>query len=304
MNHWVDTKTTRLLKQKDSLNREAKKLEDKFIGRVNNLEEVFKQALEKLTEDFSAEVLKISTLCTEIEENTLEIQRGVEAYKAHVDRLSNSEARRLRKQIKDLETRLEVSGQKVENVTVNRVEVNKAKTLAIFDAILFNISNWSESGDTAPDFELASQAVLFPTVYERVMKGEEAYLLDAIPVSALEVVKRGREWVRYFREVCPLSLVDPTTWKDNIESVRSWWVNDALALIYEARDPAWEADAPFALTEMIAWRDYPANRALSFPLIYDGMGCVERHRDHVREETGLPDFNKTAIQTRLEVPVQ
>jgi len=303
MNHWVDTKTTRLLKQKDSLNREAKKLEDKFIGRVNNLEEAFKQALEKLTEEFSAEALKISTLCTEIEENTLEIQRGVEAYKAHVDRLSNSEARRLRKQIKDLETQLEAAGQKVEKVTVNRVEVNKAKTLAIFDAILFNISNWSVHGDTAPDFELASQAILFPTVYERVMNGEESYLLDAVPVSALEVVRRGREWVRYFREVCPLSLVDPTTWKDNIESVRSWWVNDALALIYEARDPAWEEDVPFALTEMIAWRDYPANRALSFPLIYDGMSGVERHRDHVREETGLPDFNKTAVQTRLEVPI-
>jgi len=303
MNHWVDTKTTRLLKQKDSLNREVKKLEDKFIGRVNSLEEAFKQALEKLTEDFSAETFKISTLCTEIEENTLEIQRGVEAYKAHVSRLSNAEARRLRKQIKDLETQLEAAGQKVDKVTVNRVEVNKAKTLAIFDAVLFNISNWSKSGDTAPDFELASQAILFPTVYERVMNGEESYLLDAVPVSALEVVRRGREWVRYFREVCPLSLVDPTTWKDNIESVRSWWVNDALALIYEARDPAWEEDVPFALTEMIAWRDYPANRALSFPLIYDGMSGVERHRDHIREETGLPNFNKTAIQTRLEVPI-
>lgn len=304
MNHWVDTKTTRLLRQKDSLNKEAKKLEDRFVSRVNALEETFKQALDKLSEDFTQEVSKISNLCTEIEENTYEIQRGVEAYKAHVNRLSNSEVRRLRKEIKDLETLLESTGQKVEKVTVNRVEVNKAKTLAIFDAILFNISNWSKSGDTAPDFELASQAILFPAVYERVMNGEESYLLDSVPVSALEVVRRGREWVKYFRDVCPLSLVDPTTWKDNIESVRSWWVSDALALIYEARDPVWEEDAPFALTEMIAWRDYPANRALSFPLIYDGMGCVERHRDQIREETGLPEFNKAAIQTRLEAPIQ
>lgn len=304
MNHWVDTKVARLLRQKESLNKETKKLEEKFVGRVSSLEESFKQALDKLSEEFTDECTRVSTLCFEVEENIIEIQRGMEAYKSHVDRKSSAELKRLQREIKDLENQLEKAGEKVKKASVNDVEVSKAKTIAIFDAILFNISNWSTSGDTAPDFELASQAVLFPTVYERVMKGEKAYLLDTVPVAALEVVRRGREWVRYFREACPLSLVDPITWKDNIESVRSWWVSDALALIYEARDPEWEEDIPFALTEMIAWRDYPANRALSFPLIYDGMGCVERYRDLIREDTGLPEFNKTAIQTRLEVPLQ
>lgn len=300
MNHWVDTKTSRLLRQKEGLLREVKKLEDKFLGRVNSLEESFKQCLEKLSEDFSGEVSKISVLCTEIEENALEIQRGLEAYKSHVDRLSGSEARRLRKKVKDLESQLESAGQKIEQVSVNQADVEKAKTIAIFDAILFNISNWSSAGDTAPDFELASQAVLFPIIYERVMKGEEAYLLDDIPTAALEVVKRGREYVKYFRGSCPLSLVDPQTWEDHIGQVREWWVNDALVLLYEARDPVWEEDVPFSLPEMIAWRDYPANRALSFPLVHDGMECLEKYRDVVRQEINLPLFNKSAVETRLE----
>lgn len=302
MNHWVDTKTTRLLRQKDSLQKEVKKLESTFVDRVEKVSDSFRESVDKLTQDFSLEVSKVWGLCTEIEDNTAEIQRGIEAYKAHVDRLSNAETKRLQRKVKELEEKLATLGEKTALKAVNSGEINKAKTIAIFDAILFNISNWSVAGDTAPDFELASQAILFPAVYERVMRGdEEAYILEEVPVSALEVVKRGREYVKHFRTSCPLSLVDPTTWDMYAGEVQKWWVNDALPLIYGARDPSWEEDAPFTLPEMIAWRDYPANRALSFPLIFDGMEHVEKYRDAVREETGLPEFSSAAIKTRLEV---
>jgi hypothetical protein len=300
MNHWVDSKTTRLLRQKESLQREVKKLESTFLFRLTKLGESVKEQVDKLTSDFEAETSKVWESCTEIEENAVEVQRGIEAYKAHVDRLANAETKKLQKKVKDLETKLAKLGEKTALRTVNSVEINKAKTIAIFDALLFNISNWSTDGDTAPDFELASQAILFPAVYERVMKGEEAYILEEVPPAALEVVKRGREYVRHFRTTCPLSLMDPSTWETHAKEVQSWWVSDALPLLYGARDPSWEEDAPFALPEMIAWKDYPANRALSFPLIFDGMDHVEKYRDAVRDETGLPRFSSAAVQTRLE----
>lgn len=301
MNHWVDTKASRLLRQKDSLQKEIKKLESTFLDKVEKLNESFKEQVVRLSDDFSDEVGKVSALCTEIEDNTSEIQRGIEAYKAHVDRLANAESKRLQKKVKELEARLAEFGEKAAVKAVNSVDIRRAKTIAIFDAILFNISNWSEAGDTAPDFELASQAILFPAVYERVMSGDdEDYIVEEVPVSALEIVKRGREYVRQFRSTCPLSLVDPATWDMYAEEVQTWWVNDALPLIYGARDERWDEDTAFTLPEMIAWRDYPANRALSFPLIFSGMECVEKYRDSIRGETGLPEFNKKAIQTRLQ----
>jgi hypothetical protein len=289
------------MRQKDSLQKEVKKLETVFMDRVEKLEESFRDQLTKLSDDFSVEAAKVQLLCSEIEDCTAEIQRGVEAYKAHVDRLSNAETKRLQKKVKELEEKLAGYGEVTALKAVNSVEVSKAKTIAIFDAILFNISNWSKQGDTAPDFELISQAVLFPSVYERVMNGdEEAYILEEVPPVALEVVKRGREYVKYFRESCPLSLVDPPTWEARVTEVQQWWVNDALPLIYGARDEVWEEDTAFTLPEMIAWRDYPANRALSFPLIFSGMECVEKYRDEIRDDTGLPKFNRAAIDTRLE----
>jgi len=226
---------------------------------------------------------------------------ALETFKYRIERSASADLKRAQKRVKELEAELARAGNTGAKASVDRTTVAKAKTLAIFDAILFNICNWSTAGDTAPDFELASQAILFPAVYERVMEGsEESYLLDEVPVSALEVVKRGREWVSYFRESCELSLVDPSVWAEHIESVAKWWLSDALPLIYGARDPDWDHDEPYALQEMVAWRDYPANRALSFPLIFDGMEAVNKYSDQIREESGLPSFNQRAVRTRLD----
>jgi hypothetical protein len=299
MNHWVDTKTARLLRQKEDLLREVKKLEEKFLGKVNVLGESFARDVDRLRSDFVGEVTKISVLCTDIGENTLEVQRGIEAYKSHVDRKSSADARRLAKTVKDLEFQLETAGEKVKKDSAKDLELSKAKTIAIFDSILFNISNWSTHGDTAPDFELASQSVLFPIVYERVMKGDSDYILEDIPSISLEVVRRGREYVRHFRESCPLSLLDSQTWEAQIGMVKEWWATDALPLMYGEWDPQWEEDAPFSREEMISWRDYPASRALSYPLVFDAMECFEKYRDSVRKEINLQQFNKIAMETRL-----
>jgi hypothetical protein len=279
MNHLVDGELRRLAKRKEALMEQVADLEEDFLARIRKIEE----ASAKIDEMYERVSVALNT------------------FKFRTERSASGELKRVQKRVKELEAELAKAGNAGAKASVDRSTVAKAKTLAIFDAILFNICNWSTVGDTAPDFELASQAILFPAVYERVMEGsEESYLLDEVPVSALEVVKRGREWVSYFRTSCELSLVDPSVWAEHIESVAKWWLSDALPLIYGARDPDWDHDEPYALQEMVAWRDYPANRALSFPLIFDGMEAVNKYSDQIREESGLPLFNQRAVRTRLD----
>ena len=186
-----------------------------------------------------------------------------------------------------------MSAQELENV-------KKASTLAIYDSIIFAISNWSTDGDAAPDFELTCQAALFPTVYERVMSGESDYYLEKVPPAADVVVQRGREYVKHFRNICNASLVDPAAWNEHAKEIQQWWVRDALPLIYGARADEWDDDVGLTLDEALEWKDQPASRALHFPLIFDGMELVEKHRDEIRDSTGLPDFNKRTLQTRLQ----
>lgn len=278
MNHWVDYELNRLNSQKDEMLADIRKLENAFSHWTQKLEE---------------HMNKMSLAADKV-------GQGLDAYKAKVERSATSENRKLKRRVEELEAALAQTTADVAKNATTTEAVKRARTIAIFDSILFNISNWSKQGDTAPDFELISQAVLFPSVYERVMSGDEAYVLDEVPHSAIEVVKRGREYVKAFRKNCQLSLVEPSTWSQYAPVVQEWWVNDALPLLYGARDTSWEEDSPYALAEMIAWRDFPANRALSFPLVFDAMENIERHRDEVREGSGISELNKQAITTRLE----
>ena len=79
-----------------------------------------------------------------------------------------------------------------------------------------------------------------------------------------------------------------------------WWLDDALPLIYDVRGDDWDDIEPFSQQEMIAWRDFPANRALSFPLIFDGMETVTKLSGEIRETSGIPELDKLAMQTRLD----
>lgn len=281
MNHWIDYELNRLNMQKDEMLADIRKLENAFNHWTQKLEE---------------HMNKMSMASDKI-------GQGLDAYKAKVDRAATTENRKLKKRIEELEAQLAQTTANAAKEAITTEAVKRARTIAIFDSILFNISNWSKQGDTAPDFELISQAILFPSVYERVMSGEEAYILEEVPHSAIEVIKRGREYVKSFRESCQLSLVEPNTWEQYAPVVQQWWVNDGLPLLYGARDDAWEEDSPYTLAEMIAWRDFPANRALSFPQVFDAMENIERYRDQVRDGSGISELNKAAITTRLEAEI-
>jgi len=222
---------------------------------------------------------------------------SVDSYKEAVDKETRRSVRELQKQIADLKKH---GIPKQPSQEINQVEVQKAFTLAIFDSIIFAISNWSVEGDTAPDFELGCQSVLFPVIYERVMKGDSDYFIEQVPPSALEVVKRGREYVKSFRVECEASLIDQEAWNQHAKSIQQWWIKDALPLLYGCRADEWDEDIPLSLVEALEWRDQPASRALHFPLIFDGMELIEKYRDQIRDSSGLPDFNRQTLLTRLE----
>ena len=181
-----------------------------------------------------------------------------------------------------------------------QVGLDRAKTLAIFDSILFAIENWAEDDSPAPDFTLAAQACLFPLVYEQIGKGNKDYYVTEVPPAAMEIVRRGREYVHAFRVKDDTSIFEPDTWAVISGEVHDWWINDALPLIYGARDPDWDTSSPYPLEDMMKWRHMPASRALEFPLIYDGMELVKQYGDSIRDSTGLPVFNKNVLTTRIK----
>lgn len=280
----------------NDLNSSIRTLDQEFVKKMNSLRLTVDKSLNQLEEQHQRRM------------NVL--QRQVEFLDSKVNELSEvvdktvGIARRTDvKRIKELEAKikaLEKGGATLPSETVSQVGAEKAKTIAIFDSILFAISNWSKDGQTAPDIELVCQSILFPAVYERVMSGETDYLIEKVPPAASEVVKRGRELVQYIRAVEESSLINPVVWDRTHETIREWIVGDALPLLYGARDPKWDEDEPLSLEEVLEWRDQPASRALHFPLIFDGMELVERFRDDIRETTGLPDFTRSTMTTRLE----
>jgi len=292
----LDIQLTRLRKSAKNLQSDVDIFERDFSRLSGDLKSHFERLIRLLETKHAERVALIQGRVDGLDELFKELEhhaRGAveEARREDARMISalESQVARLEKQV---ETRVVVESQEE--------GLEKAKTLAIFDSIIFAITNWSTEGDTAPDFELMCQSVLFPIVYERVMSGDNDYVVTEVPTSAMEVVKRGREQVKHLREACASSLVDPEAWNTHANSVQQWWTRDALPLIYGGRSEEWDEDTPLSLVEVIEWRDQPASRALHFPLIFDGMELVNKHRDQIRDITGLPDFNRNTLQTRLQ----
>ena len=177
--------------------------------------------------------------------------------------------------------------------------IKKACSLAVFDSILFGMEEWAVDDAPASDFRLISQSLIFKIVYEPIMRGESDYYLEVVPVAALEIVRRGREYISSIRQSHAAAMTDPDVWNVVLPMVHEWWINDALPLLYGARDDAWSEVEPYTLTQMQAWRDQPASRALDFPLVWDGTELIAKFGDQIRETTGIGEFQKKHMQTRL-----
>ena len=293
----VEIQRSRLSANINELNNSLRILDNDFIEKINGVRSSVDKILISLEDRHRYRM-------TTLQRQTDLLEKKVAELPELVERVVASEKKADAKRIKELEDQIEAlrQGGLIKAATeVAQVGVEKAKTIAIFDSILFAISNWSNDGQTAHDIELACQSVLFPAVYERVMGGQSDYVIEKVPPAAQEVVKRGRELVQHIRTVEESSLLTPASWGRHHTFIREWIVGDALPLLYGARDPKWDEDDVLSLDEILEWRDQPASRALHFPLIFDGMELVERFRDEIRETTGLPDFTKDTMSTRLEV---
>lgn len=227
---------------------------------------------------FDAELDKIDTRLDNV-------STQAEVYKSKLERELGREIRRLEK---ELATLRKSSGSTVlsdSSLSVPDSENNIASTIGIFDTILRLIC------DNADDFRLASEAFLFPAIYERVAScEEEAYFLNDVPAAATTVIARGREYVEWIREEYDTHLTDPDTWKEAIDYVKEWWANDALPMIYGARDEQWDIDVPLSLQEMLLWRDSPGDRPLNFTVVFDAYEIYRKHKDVIYESTGLREF--------------
>ena len=153
-------------------------------------------------------------------------------------------------------------------------------------AFIFAIENWAVDDVPANDFTLVAQAVLFKAVYDHVMTGDTDYYLDTVPHSAIEVVKRGREYVKSLRTQSDTALTDPSM-GFTAQQYQQWWVNDALVLLYGERDPEWETTAPYTSEEMELWKSTDMDKTMHFPKIFDAFELTRKYGDEIRESSGL-----------------
>lgn len=244
-----------------------------------------KNVVTSLKKKLSNVRVSLENLTTELEKLEAKVENVVtqsDIYKAKVEREMGREVRRLEREL----ALLRKNGVSPEpQVEVSGADLQVASTIGIFDSILRQMCADAE------DFRLASEAFLFPAVYERAMEGnEEAYFLDKIPNSANLVIQRGKEHISWIREEYDTHITDPETWDLAIDYVVEWWRNDALPLIYGARDDQWDIDVPLSLQEILLWRESPADRPLNFSKVFDAYEIYRKHRDQVYESSGIRDF--------------
>ena len=203
-------------------------------------------------------------------------------FKAKVEREMGREVRRLEREISLLSKPQKDSPSSVET---SETDLKVASSVGIMEAILRHMCG------NADDFCLASKAFLFPAVYERIMAGEEeAYYLEQVPPAAHLVINRGQEYISWLRAEYDTHLTDPSTWEGAIEYVVEWWRNDALPLLYGARDEQWDIDIPLTLQEITLWKESPADRPIHFHTIFDAYEIYRKHKDEIYETSGLRAF--------------
>jgi hypothetical protein len=224
-------------------------------------------------ESFDAELDKISSKFDNIITQS-------EIFKSKLERENGREVRRLERELALLRKQLPEEGG---FDPPSSVETQIASTIAILDSLLRHISRDSD------DFRLASEAFLFPAVIERVMNSADYHIL-VVPPSMDLIISRGRYYLEWSRKEYYTHLTNPKTWEDATPYIAEWWRNDALPLLYGARDEQWDIDVPLSLQEMMVWRDNPAERPLQFPSIFDAFEIYEKNKDSILESSGLKEF--------------
>ncbi|MEC8737714.1 MAG: hypothetical protein VXX91_05750 [Planctomycetota bacterium] len=236
-----------------------------------------------------------------LEERITEYSNLIERYEKEYrlaeqrdEKRAASKIKKLQSRIDELEAQVGIQTTSFDNIELEAIA--KARTVAIFESILFAIENWATDDVPASDFTPVAQALLFKAVYDPIMTGIADYYLDEIPFSAYEVVKRGREYVKGIRAETQVPLTEMSV---TAQAYQQWWINDALVLIYGDRDPDWEVTKPYTREEMELWKSTDMDKTMNFPRIFDAFDLTRKYGDEIRETSGLPNFTKTIMQTRL-----
>ena len=235
---------------------------------------------------------KLSNLRIQVDSLTADLEKidtkfenvlaQAEIYKSKLEREMGREVRRLEREL------LLLSKSVKGNPSLppaSETDLKVASTVGIFDTILRHMCA------NAEDFRLASEAFLFPAVYERVMDGaEDAYFLEEVPPAAILVISRGKEYINWIREEYDTHITDPETWPNAIDYIVEWWRNDALPMMYGARDEQWDIDVPLTLQEILLWKESPAERPLNFSKVFDAYEIYRKHKDETYGTSGLREF--------------
>jgi len=235
---------------------------------------------------------KLSNLRIQVDSLTADLEKidtkfenvlaQAEIYKSKLEREMGREVRRLERELAILSKSVKENPSLPD---VNETDRKVASTIGIFDTILRQMC------ENAEDFRLASEAFLFPAVYERVMdNAEDAYFMEEISPAANLVIGRGKEYINWIREEYDTHITDPETWPNAIDYVVEWWRNDALPMMYGARDEQWDIDVPLSLQEILLWKESPADRPLNFSKIFDAYEIYRKHKDETYETSGLREF--------------
>jgi len=283
-------------------NKRIKMLEDKVYD--------FRKTIDTLTEEQNETDRLIDQLEPAEEEirrlNDEDLERKEKRLREHyqsLERQSQREVKRLKRELDTYKSRelLELTTEDSRNQARHKYDLNRATTLAIFDSIISAIGNWSTDGQVADDMEFLLQSILFPLVYEPVVRGDEDYFLTEVPLGAYEVVKRGREFVKAYRQQKDVAITgDALLWEQALEEVKEWVTRDALPLLYEIGSEDWQHVVPVDIKDMWKWKEQPMARALEFPLIFDGMELVALMGDDIRKQVDIASFTMATMKTRLE----
>ena len=276
------------------LEREIDALNKKYQILFNNQDRLIsrdEKALAKAKEDLEYFINRVKQKSEKMVENKV---AGLEKETRAMER----EMRAQGKALEDMSVRL----LKYEEapIAADQVALARAKTFAIVDSILFAIENWAEDDSPAPDITLAAPATLFPVLLNKVSQGDEDYYLEEVPMGAYEVVRRGRQFVKSFRDDEHISILNEDGWGVLQPILHSWWTRDAMPLLFDAGYVGWEKEEPLTRDQMFTWRDKEMSRAMDFPLIFDGFELVKKYGDQIRTETGLPEFNRQVMTTRIK----
>jgi hypothetical protein len=242
-------------------------------------------SLKKKLSNLKISVEQLGSEVEKIETKFDKLLTQTEIYKAKLEREKGREVRRLELELSKLKKQLKETGP-VSDSQGDPTELSIASTIAVLECLLRHIC------EGADDFRLMSYAFLFPAVIERVASSEDpAYFLHKLPQSSQIVINRGKEYVKYLREICETHVTDPEAWEQHVFSVTDWWRNDALPLLYGERDEEWDSDIPLSLAEMLMWRDEPGERPIHFSPVFDAYETYRAHKDEVYNSSEVRAFD-------------